>query len=105
EIKDLDASIGNHQRNVGEYGAALDNLPLGPAAKRFLAVASGEEVARKGAIALGKAFLRLALNPIVLTIITLGALFTTLYKAFQRTDDGGTRLAAMFSRVRAVVDV
>jgi hypothetical protein len=93
KIKGIDRTVGEHQRNVGNYRDALNNLPgaFGSAAR--------------GADALGTQLLKLLKNPIVLIIAGITAALYGLFKAFTSTDSGGTKFAAVMEQVSAVIDV
>lgn len=93
ELKKLDATMGKHNRNVGNYGSAMDALPgsFGRAAQ--------------GAKGLGKQFLVLLANPIVLLIAAIVAGLALLFKAFTSTDSGATEFAARMEQVKAIIDV
>jgi hypothetical protein len=93
ELKKLDATMGKHNRNVGNYGSAMDALPgkFGQAAQ--------------GAKGLGKQFLALLANPIVLLIAAIAGALYALFKAFTSTDSGATEFAARMEQVKAIIDV
>jgi hypothetical protein len=93
ELKGLDKSIGIHNRNVGNYASALENLP-GP---------FGQAV--NGAKALGKQLWALVTNPIVAIIAAIVLAVMALFKAFKSTDSGATSMAAKMEQLRAVMDV
>lgn len=93
QLKDLDASMGVHTRNVGNYQSALENLP-GPFANVL-----------NGAKALGQQFLSLLSNPIVAMIAAITLALQQLYVAFKRTDSGATEIDARLKQLSAALDV
>jgi hypothetical protein len=93
ELKKLDAGMGRHQRNVGNYASAMTALP-GPLGR-----------AASGVQQLGAAFKALLLNPVVLVISLIVGALAALGAAFKSTDKGGTELAARFEQIKAVIDV
>jgi hypothetical protein len=79
--------------NIGNYSSALGGLP-GPLGKVSNGIAS-----------MGKQFLMLLANPIVLLIVAIAAALTALFKAFVSTDSGATEFAARMEQVKAIIDV
>lgn len=61
--------------------------------------------AASGAINLGKQFMALLANPIVLLIAAIVAGLTLLFKAFTSTKKGGEEFEAVMDGIRAVIDV
>jgi len=92
-LKDVDASVGQHNRNIGNYTSALTMLP-----GRFGQVASSVKD-------LSGQFVRLLANPIVLFIVALTASVVALVKAFKNTDTGALAFEKIMGRVTATVDV
>lgn len=93
KLKDFDKTMGMHQRNVGNYASAMEALP-------------GPIGAAKNAVnELGETFKALIKNPVALVITLIVGALTALYKAFTSTDSGGNMVAAMFERMKAVIDV
>ena len=93
ELKGLDAGIGKHQRNVGNYASAIDGIP-GPMGR-----------AAQGVKMLGQQFLKLLKNPIVLVITLIVGAIAALVKAFKSSDAGATEFAARMEQLKAIVDV
>lgn len=93
KLKGIDATVGQHQRNVGNYQSALEALPgaFGNAAN--------------GAKELGAQFLKLLKNPVVLIIAGIVFALKQLFDAFTSTDEGGTAFAALMEQVSAIMDV
>lgn len=93
KLKDIDATVGQHQRNVGNYRSALEGLP-GPLGN-----------AANAAGGLQKQLLALLANPIVLLIAAIVMGLKLLFDAFTKTDEGGEAFAAIMKQVSAVIDV
>lgn len=107
KLKEIDATVGQNQRNVGNYadgwsavggklqgvGTAASGIP-GPMGR-----------AATGVMALGKQLWALVANPIVAVIAALVLAVTALFKAFKSTDAGATALDGVFKALSNVVDV
>lgn len=93
QLKKIDATVGQHQRNVGNYQSALEGLP-GPL---------GQAVS--GVKALEIQFLKLLRNPIVALIAAIAGALMLLFKAFTATDSGGAAFARIMEQVGAVTEV
>lgn len=93
KLKDIDATVGQHQRNVGNYKDALSALP-GPL---------GQAV--HGVSELGKTFKLLLANPVVLLITLIVGALMALFNAFTKTDEGGTKFAALMEQISAIMNV
>ncbi|NQX78632.1 hypothetical protein [Gilvibacter sp.] len=116
ELKKLDKTLGNHQRNVGNYegaismlGTTLESIESDLKDSRFavgglldgLDDVGGVTGRASGAVSgLGKSFSALASNPIVLAISLVVAGISSLFKAFQRTEKG----AQVFARVTGTLN-
>ncbi len=85
EVKKLDASTGDHQRNVGNYASAFGPLRAG--------------IASAG-VAL-KAFLA---NPVVLIVGAIVAVFALFRKALTRSEEGQARLNKIWRVMQSVID-
>ena len=70
QLKQMDASIGNFQRNVGNYEAAFTK-GLAGISKEIEALGNPLAIAKNGVIALGNAFKTLIANPVGL--LSLGS--------------------------------
>jgi len=86
KLKDIDASMGQHSRSVGDYGKALSGTPFGG----FIS----------GIGNIGKAFLT---NPIGLIITAIVAGLSALKKAFESTEEGQDKMAKGFAIISNVV--
>lgn len=94
KIKELDASIGNHQRNVGNYGSAFE--ALGGKLSDFASVAESVPgpVGRIASSIKGvtKASLAFIATPIGLFLASISAALATLTSWFNRTEEGQNAL-------------
>lgn len=93
QLKKLDAGMGRHQRNVGNYSDALGGLSPGFAR------------ASAGASKLNQMFKLLLANPVVLVVSAIVAVFAGLVAIFKSTDDGGTKLQGVFDGISNVLGV
>lgn len=117
QLKTIDASMGNYQRNVGDYtnsiraaanGIAVFQGPLGPIAGRLNAFATMVDRARVSMVAFGSTstavgfIIRTALVTagIGLVIIAL----TSLLNFFRRTERGQQALRVAMAALGAVFD-
>lgn len=93
KLKKIDATTGQHQRNVGNYKQALGQLPQlfgrsGTAAQNF-----------------GRQLIALAANPIVLIIAAITGALYGLFKAFKSTEEGGLKVDIIMSKIGAIINV
>jgi hypothetical protein len=102
-VKENDASIGNHQRNVGNYPQVFDiaGTSIGKMMTMFQSLGGTATSAlgaiKTQAISLGKAFLT---PPIGLIVIVLSAIMLAVQKvveAFKKNDEASTRLSKSFA--------
>lgn len=91
-LKDFDAELGNHQRNVGNYAQALAG------------VIPGMNKLQGAVQSLGKVFVT---PPVAVIAAVVGAMvwaFHKLREAFQRNDDASTKLQAAFAKLQPIGD-
>lgn len=100
ELKSQDAQIGKSQRNVGNYSSAFDGL--GGAMSQISPTLGRATSATQ---TFGKSLLKLLANPIVAIVAAIVAAFAGLVAVFKSTDDGGTKLDALFAALGATLDV
>ena len=102
-VKENEASIGNHQRNVGNYPQVFDiaGTSIGKMMTMFQSLGGTATSAlgaiKTQAISLGKAFLT---PPIGLIVIVLSAIMLAVKKvveAFKKNDEASTRLSKAFA--------
>lgn len=93
EISAAEQATGRHQRNVGNYGDALNSLP-GPLGR-----------ASNGVRMFGAQLKALLLNPVVALIAAIAGAFMLLFKAMKRSEEGANELNVLFSKLRSILDV
>lgn len=106
QVKELDYSLGDHQRNVGNYASALLGLN-GNVVKVANLFAGGFKngitaagTALKG---LGKTILATPVGWISAAIAAAVKVFNELRDAFKRNDDAGTALSVAMARLQPIV--
>ena len=99
KLKELDATIGNHQRNVGNYGSSLTSLiqqaqgipgPIGQAASSV----NG----------LTKASLRFIATPVGMVLAALSAALMLVTSWFNRTEEGQNALAVSSAYFKQILE-
>lgn len=103
QLKEMDASIGNYQRNVGNYEAAFTDGLLNIAAK-VKALSDPISLAKKGVNALGKALKSLLTNPVGAFIMTIVAAVKALKKGFDDSETASNSLKKAFSAFQPVIN-
>lgn len=96
ELKELDSTIGNNQRNVGNYETAFTK-GLSNIADGLDSVGISADALKKGVLLLSGAFKTLLANPIVLAIGAVVGVFTGLAKAFKSNEEASNKLKVAFS--------
>lgn len=110
QLKEVDASVGQNQRNVGAYTEGIVNsIPafgqfngaLGSMGTSISGLATGGSAAfnalGKSALAMGKVFLT---PPLIVVSAVLGAILLVINKvseAFKKNDEASTRLSKAFA--------
>lgn len=106
EIKSLDSSLGDHQRNVGNYQSALYGLNgnmvqvVGLFQNGFR---NGLTAAGTSLKAFGKTLLATPIGWLSTALRVLVRIFGELTAAFMMNDDAGTEMSATMQRLRPVV--
>ena len=103
QLKEMDASIGNYQRNVGNYEAAFTDGLLNIAAK-VKALSDPMSLAKKSVNALGKAMKALLTNPVGAFIMTIVAAVKALKKGFDDSETASNSLKKAFSAFQPVIN-
>ena len=103
QLKEMDASIGNYQRNVGNYEAAFTDGLLNIAAK-VKALSNPMELATKGVNALGKAMKALLTNPVGAFIMSIVVAVKALKKGFEQSETASNSLKKAFSAFQPVIN-
>ena len=103
QLKEMDASIGNYQRNVGNYEAAFTDGLLNIAAK-VKALSDPMSLVNKGVNALGKAFKALLTNPVGAFIMAIVVAVKALKKGFEQSETASNSLKKAFSAFQPVIN-
>lgn len=103
QLKTMDASIGNFQRNVGNYEAAFTK-GLSGISKEIEALGNPLAVAKNGVIALGNAFKTLIANPVGAVIMAIVVAIKALKKGFDQSEEATNSLKRAFSSLQPVMD-
>ena len=103
QLKEMDASIGNYQRNVGNYEAAFTDGLLNIAAK-VKALSDPMALATKGVNALGKAFKALITNPVGAFIMAIVVAVKALKKGFEGSETATNSLKRAFSALQPIMN-
>lgn len=98
--KEMKKGFDNAKDASGKLNGATGNLSNG-----LGGLGGGFGRAVNGAKALGKQFLALMANPIILLIAAITAALVGLFKAFTSTKEGGEKFRAVMDGVGAVIDV
>lgn len=114
-LKGMDKSIGDNQRNVGNYEVGIESLisklpgfggMLGNVASK--AVQSGQAFGVTMVTALkavGKAMLTLMMNPLIALIAGLAAIIMGIVAAIKRNEDQVNRLKQAFAPLAGLLDI
>ena len=103
QLKEMDASIGNYQRNVGNYEAAFTDGLLNIAAK-VKALSDPISIATKGVNALGKAMKALIANPVGAFIMAIVVAVKALKKGFEQSETATNSLKRAFSALQPIMN-
>ena len=103
QLKTMDASIGNFQRNVGNYEAAFTK-GLSGIADKLQALGNPLAIAKNGVNALGKAMKALIANPIGAFIMAIVVAVKALKKGFEQSETASNSLKRAFSALQPVMN-
>ena len=104
QLKTMDASIGNFQRNVGNYEGAFTKSLSGISAQ-IQALGNPLAIAKNGVIALGNAFKALIANPVGAVIMAIVVAIKALKKGFDQSEEATNSLKRAFSALQPVMNV
>lgn len=104
QLKGMDASIGNFQRNVGNYEAAFTKGLSGISAQ-VQALGNPLAIAKNGVLALGKAFKTLIANPVGAVIMAIVVAIKALKKGFDQSEEATNSLKRAFSALQPVMNL
>ena len=103
QLKEMDASIGNYQRNVGNYETAFTK-GLSGIAEQVQALGNPLAVAKNGVLALGKAMKALISNPVGAVIMAIVVAIKALKKGFEQSETASNSLKRAFSALQPVMN-
>lgn len=103
QLKEMDASIGNYQRNVGNYEGAFTK-GLANITSQVQALGNPLAIAKNGVNALGKALKSLIANPVGAIIMTIVAAVKALKKGFDESETASNSLKKAFSALQPVMN-
>lgn len=103
QLKEMDASIGNYQRNVGNYEGAFTK-GLAGISEKVQALGNPLAIAKNGVLSLGKAFKSLIANPVGAIIMTIVAAVKALKKGFEGSETASNSLKKAFSAFQPVIN-
>ena len=103
QLKEMDASIGNYQRNVGNYEGAFTK-GLAGISEKVQALSNPLAIAKNGVLALGKAFKALLTNPVGAFIMAIVAAVKALKKGFDDSETASNSLKKAFSAFQPVIN-
>lgn len=103
QLKTMDASIGNFQRNVGNYEGAFTK-GLSGIADKLQALGNPLAIAKNGVNALGKAMKALIANPIGAIIMAIVVAVKALKKGFEGSETATNSLKRAFSALQPIIN-
>lgn len=103
QLKAMDASIGNYQRNVGNYEGAFTK-GLADISDKIKSLSNPLSIAKQGVNALGGAFKALIANPIGAVIMAIVVAFKALKKGFEGSEEATNSLKKAFSAFEPVMN-
>ena len=103
QLKEMDASIGNYQRNVGNYEGAFTK-GLSSIADKFESLGNPMKIAKNGVNALGKAMKALIANPIGAIIMAIVVAVKALKKGFEGSESATNSLKKAFSALQPIMN-
>ena len=103
QLKEMDASIGNYQRNVGNYEGAFTK-GLSSIADKFQSLGNPMKIAKNGVNALGKAMKALIMNPIGAIIMAIVVAVKALKKGFEGSESATNSLKKAFSALQPIMN-
>lgn len=103
QLKEMDASIGNFQRNVGNYEGAFTK-GLAGISDKLQALGNPLAIAKNGVLALGKAFKSLIANPVGAIIMAIVVAVKALKKGFEQSETASNSLKKAFSALQPIMN-
>lgn len=106
QVKEFDYSLGDHQRNVGNYTSALLGLNGNVAKVAALfqgGLTQGFKTATTALKSFAKTLLTTPLGWILAGVAAVVKVFQQLRDAFKRNDEAGTALSVALSRLQPII--
>ena len=103
QLKEMDASIGNYQHNVGNYEGAFTK-GLAGITSQIQALGNPLAIAKNGVNALGNAFKALITNPVGAFIMAIVVAVKALKKGFEQSETASNSLKKAFSAFQPVIN-
>lgn len=103
KLKTMDASIGNYQRNVGNYEAAFTK-GLAGITSEIKSLGNPLAIAKNGVKSLGEAFKALIMNPVGAIIMAIVVAIKALKKGFEGSEEATNSLKKAFSAFQPVMN-
>jgi hypothetical protein len=106
QVKQFDASLGDHQRNVGNYTSALLGLNgnVAKVAELFqTGLTAGLKTAGAALKSFGKTLLTTPVGWILAGVAAVVKVFQQLREAFKRNDEAGTALQVALARFQPIL--
>lgn len=103
QLKGMDASIGNFQRNVGNYEAAFTS-GINSIAGKIEALGNPLAIAKKGVMALSNAFKTLIMNPVGAVIMAIVGALAALKKGFDSDEEASNSLHRALSALQPIMN-
>lgn len=100
KLKEVDASLGEHGRNVGNYQSATEGL-----SEQLSSMPGVLGDVAGGVDGLGKQFLRFAKQPHVAVLLALAGAATFIASAFKGTRVGSALMRKEMTKVSSTVDI
>ena len=103
QLKGMDASIGNFQRNVGNYEAAFTS-GINNIAGKIEALGNPLAIAKKGVMALSNAFKTLIMNPVGAVIMAIVAALAALKQGFDSDEEASNALHRALAALQPIMN-
>ena len=104
QLKEMDASIGNYQRNVGNYQQAFTAGITG-IAEKIEALGNPLAIAKNGVIALSNAFKSLIANPVGAAIMVIVGALAALKKGFEADEVANNSLKKAMAAFEPIINM
>ena len=103
QLKSMDASIGNYQRNVGNYVSSFTG-GLEQIGEKFKALNNPMALVKTGIGGIITAFKALIANPIGAAILAVVVAVKALVSAFKSNEEASNKLKVAFSKLEPIIN-